>query len=750
MSTRRTRIRHRNRRRGSSRLVIILFGSLLALGGVAAASILGWVIAIASTGPDISDLTARQNGRSSQVFAADGTSLGFIQSTVVRQEISSDQIPEDVRNATVAVEDRRFYQHKGVDFEGVVRAGFANVTNGGTVQGGSTLTMQLIKNLYASNERNITRKIREAKLAEELENVHPGREGKRWILDKYLNNVSYGAAGGQEVLGIQAAARAYYNKPARNLSLSEAAMIAGLPQAPSQYNPLLSPEKALARRNDVLRRMRDQGMITASQYEAAAKADLGVHPSRYYSTRTEGYVFDYVKKQLTERYGEKAVREGGLKVYTTIDLKLQRAARKAIAQNLTIPDPPSSAIVTMDPATGQIKAMATSANYGQRKFNFAAQGRRQPGSTAKTFVLMAAVRRGVRPDSTSYVSKPLNITSGPYGSPFSPLKVKTYDGSYGGSMNLTTATLKSDNSVYMQLAIDLGIKDVEKAAVDMGIPSRALHGHIGEALGGFTSGITPLEAATAYSTIANGGYRNTPTLISRVRFPKSDRYPNGKTFDLGHPKRAKTFQNGVTGEVTRILEKNVQGGTGTKAQIQCPAAGKTGTTDNFRDAWFSGFTPRLATSVWVGYPDRQVEMRSQYFGSPVAGGSFPAAIWGSYMKVAVAGKPCGTWRKITEPVTAAPFRGRYSKSGGEGTGDEMGTTPDDAKKTSPGGGNGVDGGGTTKKPGSGGGNGGGNGTQGGLGGGTAGGGTAGGGGGTGGTGGGGGTPGGGGIVVPAQ
>lgn len=692
MSTRRTRIRHRNRRRASSRLVVVLFSALLAVVGLGFASVVGWIVAIASTGPNIKDLEPRQNGTSSAVYAADGTRLGFIQSPIVRQPISSDQITEEIRNATVAVEDRRFYQHKGVDFEGVVRAAFSNITSGKTVQGGSTLTMQLIKNLYAGKERNFTRKIREAKLAEELENIHPGREGKRWILDKYLNNVSYGAAGGQEILGIQAAARAYYGKPARNLSLAEAAMIAGLPQAPSQYNPLLAPKAALTRRNDVLLRMRQQAMITQAEYDEAVDAPLGVRPSQYFSTRTEGYVFDYVKKQLTQEYGAKVVAEGGLKVYTTIDLKLQRAARKAMSETLTIADPPSSAIVSMDPATGQIKAMASSASYGDRKFNLASQGRRQPGSTFKTMALMAAVRKGVRPESTNYVSKPLDIKTSPYG----PIKVKTYDNSYGGSMNLVRATLKSDNSVYMQLALDIGPENVKKAAVDMGIPSRVLRGYPAEALGGLTSGITPLEAATAYSTIANGGFRNTPTAISRVVFPKSERYPSGKTFDLGHPKRAKTFLNGVTGEVTKILEQNVKGGTGTRAQIQCPAAGKTGTTDNFRDAWFSGFTPRLATSVWVGYPDRQIEMRTQFFGAPVAGGSFPAAIWGAYMKTAVAGKPCGEWKKITEPVTAEAYKGKYARTGGDGTGDELGTTPDDPNGTTPDGGNGVDGG--TKKP----------------------------------------------------
>lgn len=709
MSLRRTRIRHRNRRRGPSRLVVLLFGSILAAGGLAVGSVVGWIVVVAITGPNIDELKPRVNGTSSQVFAADGTRLGFIQSPSVRQPIASNLIPESIRQATVAIEDRRFYQHRGVDFEGVVRAALSNVTSGETVQGGSTITMQLIKNLYAGNERNLTRKIREAKLAEELENVHSGREGKRWILDKYLNNVPYGTSGGQEVLGIQAAARAYYSKPARELTLAESALIAGLPQAPSLYNPLIYPDAARARRNDVLSRMRAENMITQADYEQARSAELSLNPSGYFSKRSEPYVFDYVKKQLTELYGPRVVAEGGLKVYTTIDLRLQRAARTAMKSTLTLPDAPSSAVVSVDPETGRIKAMASSATYDDRQYNLATQGRRQPGSTFKTMALMAAVRRGVRPESTFYVSKPIKITDGPYASPASPIEVKTYDNSYGGSMNLVTATLKSDNAVYMQLALDVGPLKVDKAAVDMGVPSRLLHGYPGEALGGLSTGITPLEAANAYATIASGGYRNTPTAIDRVVFPRtSAQFPGGKTVDLGNPKRAKTFQNGVTGEVTKILARNVTGGTGTRAQIQCPAAGKTGTTDNFRDAWFSGFSPRLATSVWVGYPDRQIEMRSQYFGSPVAGGTFPAIIWGKYMRVALAGQSCGEWKKITEPVKADPFKGRYARQGGNGEGVKP-TTPEKTtpEKTTPEkkptktptktpttGGNGVDGGGT--------------------------------------------------------
>lgn len=676
MNLRRTRIRHRARRRGPSRLVVLLFGGLLALAMVAGVGVVGWVVAIAMTGPEIRELPRRDQGRSSVVYAADGTRLGFIQSRIVRQPVRSDEMADVVRDATVAVEDQRFYQHQGVDFEGVVRAAVRNLTSGKTVEGGSTLTMQLVRTLYATRERNITRKIREAKLAEELENAHPGTEGKRWILTEYLNNVPYGTAGGQEVIGVQAAARAYFSKPARDLHLDEAAMIAGLPQAPSQYNPLINPEAAKRRRDDVLRRMADQGMISREQAVDAQARDLGLKPSRFYSLRTEQHVFDYVRKQLVEKYGERRVEQGGLKVYTSIDLKLQRAARKAMAASLGAPGMPASAIVSIDPATGYIKAMANSKSYAQRKFNLAAQIKRQPGSTFKTMALMAAVRRGVNPDSTSYVSKPINIPNSPYG----PIKVKTYDDSYGGSMSLTRATLKSDNAVYMQLALDVGPETVKKAAVDMGIKSKLI-AVPAESLGGLERGVTPLEMANSYATIASGGYKNRPSMITKVVFPAANGNPSRTDKSLGRLKRAKTFQNGVTGIVTKILQQNVSGGTGGRAATQCPTAGKTGTTDNHADAWFAGFTPKLATAVWVGYEPDPVFMRSQFNGGSVAGGTYPAIIWGAYMKEALAGKDCGSFRPITEPVTASPFRGRYARSGGSGTGADTGDDSDEGTDT---------------------------------------------------------------------
>ena len=303
--------------------------------------------------------------------------------------------------------------------------------------------------------------------------------------------------------------------------------------------------------------------------------------------------------------------------------------------------------------------MASSADYGKSKFNLAAQGHRQPGSTFKIMALMTALRKGVNPQSTSYVSKPLKFNDPQWG----PIETKTYDGSYGGSMSLEQATLKSDNTVYMQLALDLGPPEVKQTAYDMGIKTH-LDGYPAESLGGLTIGVSPLEMANAFATIASGGIRNRPTAITKITFPDGhSELP--KRFKV---KRTRAFEDGVAAEATRILVKNIQGGTGTKANIGCPAGGKTGTTDEFNDAWFVGFTPRLATATWVGYPNAQIQMKTEYHGGSVAGGTFPAEIWGDYMK-AVKGKFCGDFKPPKTPFHSSPFFGKYSRGGGRGTGD---------------------------------------------------------------------------------
>jgi penicillin-binding protein 1A len=533
--------------------------------------------------------------------------------------------------------------------------------------------MQLVRNLYISNEKTWKRKITEAKLAEELENVHTGEAGKNWVLTKYLNVIPYGTTNGTTAVGIEAASRMFFDKPAKNLKLDEAALLAGLPQAPSSYNPFYAPERALARRNDVLRRMAKQKMISAETAQEAQDRPLGVKPgNRFYTQRRESFFFDYVKQELIDRYGVAEVRRGGLKVRTTIDLKLQQAARKAISETLTFANPPSSAIVTVDPSNGYIRAMASSADYGRSKFNLAAQGRRQPGSTFKTMGLIAALDAGVSP-STQWTSRPLKFTDPVYG----PIDVKTYSNSYKGRISLSSATLSSDNSVYQQLALDLGPDKVKKAARELGIKSK-LNAYPSEILGGLERGVSPLEMANAYATIASGGWRNRPKAITRVTFS------DGRVSNWGKPARHKAFSDGVTYEATKILQQNMTSGTGTGAQIGCPAAGKTGTTDQNVDAWFVGYTPNLSTAVWVGYPgpERRIPMEPPTTPISVAGGTYPATIWGKYMKVAKKG--CGEFPKPKQAFQTKSFSAKYQqmqpepKATDEGEGDEA--KPEEKKR----------------------------------------------------------------------
>lgn len=622
-------------------------------GLIAILALAGYVLAVGASAPPLDSLKPINQGSSSAVYAADGSRLGYIPSDEIRTPISFSKIPDWMKDATIAIEDERYYQHGGIDYEGIVRAAFKDIKAGRTLEGASTITQQLVRNLYIGHKRTIQRKIREAKLADELERRH----SKRWILQAYLNSVAYGTIDGQTAVGIQAAAQTFFSKSARDLSLEEAALLAGLPQAPSDLNPFQNPKGALERRNRVLAKMAKLRYVSPEAAAAAAARPLGIKRGYLYTRIREPFFFDYVKQQLIEKFGVNTVRKGGLKVYTTVYPKLQQTARDAIDSTLPYSTDPSSAVVTIDPRTGYIRAMASGSNYKHHEFNLAAQGRRQPGSAFKTFVLTTAVKRGINPAGTTYVSRPLDLTTTDYG----PWKVQTYDHTYGGAMNLVRATLRSDNSVYAQLDLDLGPKSVADTAKEMGITTK-LDGYPAEGLGGLRRGVSPLEMANAYATLASGGMRNKPIAIKRVAFPDGDKV------DVSKPKRERVLSDAVAYEVTKILKQNVQMGTGTAANFGCPAAGKTGTTDNFNDAWFVGFTPYLSTATWVGYPNALREMRSVH-GISVAGGTFPAQIWHKFMLTAH-GTDCGDFTPATTQITWTPFFGKYQSSGrygGSGT-----------------------------------------------------------------------------------
>src|SRR4051812_33150284 len=655
----------RRRRRGGVRSRMLLaLGVLATIAVIGVLSLAGYVLAIAATAPDLSELKPADKGQISVVYAADGSRLGFVQSDTLRRVVPWGEMPADLRRATVAIEDERFYKHKGVDVNAIVRAGIKNLESGETVQGGSTITQQLVRALYIKDpKRNFARKIREAKLASELEKKH----SKSWILHSYLNAVPYGTVQGRTAIGAEAAAVTFFDKHAKDLTLEESALLAGLTQAPSEYNPFRNPQAAIERRNEVLKKMLDNGYITDSQYQEAAGAPLHLKRGHRYERRREPYFFDYMQEQLIERYGVGVVRRGGLRIHTTIQPKTQDQAREAINSYYADPSGPSSAIVAIDPADGKIRAMASSGTYRDRTFNIAAEGHRQPGSAFKTMVLTTAIRKGIDPDTTYYTSKPLHIDDPLYGK----WDVKTFGNTYIGTVSLTRATLSSDNTVYAQLILDVGPKKVCETAKLLGITTK-LDCYPAEGLGGLTRGVTTLEMADAYATLASGGVRHRPTAIERVVFP------DGKSENLSSAEGKRVLTDGEAAEVTRVLKENVQGGTGTAANYGCPAAGKTGTTDEAKDAWFVGYTPHLSAAVWVGYPDAGIAMPG------AQGGTYAAPVWHAFMEPAH-GTFCDDFPQPTEPAQLSPYFGKYARTGSSGSGQYYApstggtTTPPDQK-----------------------------------------------------------------------
>jgi penicillin-binding protein 1A len=622
---RRRRAMRRRSRRGVIAMLAVLVLLLAALGAGGAASVFAF-----GSSCDLGSLQPVAIGQNSFVYANDGSLLGVIPAERNRQPVPLSQMSPWVAKATVAIEDRRFYAHGGLDPEGIARALWANFKAREVVQGGSTITQQLVRNLYpVSRERTVERKLKEACLAIKLNR----NRSKEWILSTYINQVYYGNL----AYGIEAAAQTYFSKPSKWLSISEAALLAGLTQAPSAFDPFANPRVARARRNQVLLAMRDIGSITAYQYARARKLPLRLKPGNLYDEIREPYFFGFVRDRLIEAYGAERVRSGGLRVYTTIIPRYQRLAERAIRETLTEPTDPAAAVVSIDPRSGAIRAMAAVIPGRRRnEFNLLSQARRQPGSTFKTFVLTAAVEQGIDPAANSYVSAPFTYRPVENGNceDGSWWCVKTYDSSYSGWSTIEQATLRSDNSVYAQLTLDVGPARVAATAREMGVRSPLdVNGAYVPSMGLGSIAVSPLDLASGYATLAAGGIYSQPRAIRKVVLP------NGKE-DAGwsSPKRKRVLSDGVAYTVTKILEENMLYGTGTRASIGRPAAGKTGTTDRHADAWFAGYTPELETTVWVGYTKGEIPMENVH-GIAVSGGSFPAEIWRLFMEQALANRP---------------------------------------------------------------------------------------------------------------
>ncbi len=603
-------------------------------------------------------------GQNSRILDKDGRLLGVIAAEQNRQVVSLSAMSPWIGKATVAIEDRRFYEHPGIDYEGIVRAAVSNVEAGSIQEGGSTLTQQLVRNLFIDNERSFNRKVKEACLALKLDEAWE----KDQILQEYLNTVYYG----HRAYGVQAAAQTYFSKNAKNLTLSEAALVAGLPQAPTAFDPFEQPRAAVGRRNAVLRAMFEAGYIEQERFEKASSAEINLKPGKFFAERREPLFFSFVRDELVREYGTNLVRNGGLTVTTTIDKRLQDLAEDAILEHLNVAGDPAAAIVSIAPGSGDIVAMAQAQKGVIRgQFNYATQGQRQAGSSFKTFVLVEAIRRGVNPETTYYDSAPFRWQPVPGGEVWEP---KTYDNSYVGPISLTRATLRSDNAVYARLTLDVGPEGVAQVARKMGINRSELKPVASIGLG--ANGVTVLEMASGYATLAAGGKFRQPRAIRRVEFANGQIDKQG-SFRNNEGKQV--IPDWVAAETTRILQQNVLGGTGTAARLPdgWRAAGKTGTTDDHTDAWFTGYTPRLATAVWVGYPKTTQKRMLGVHGINVAGGTFPARIWGTYMTAALANIVPTAFPSPRRAPAWTSWKGQYAFTGDPTTTDETETETDE-------------------------------------------------------------------------
>jgi penicillin-binding protein 1A len=580
----------------------------------------GLVRAVASEIPSL-DPAAQRSEVDTVVYASNGrTVLAVLRGNESRVLVDTEDIAPIMRHAIVSVEDKRFFEHDGIDLRGVLRALWADIRNRSIVEGGSTITQQFVKNAYIRNERSFARKVREAALAWQLEEQW---QDKDRILTAYLNTIYFGNG----AYGIQQASRTYFKKGAKYLELHEAALLAGLPADPARYDPVTNPRSAKERRRYVLALMHEQGKITKADFEHASRAPLP-RPEDVRLPGTGGtaqYFVNYVKDQLVDQYGAGKVFGGGLRVTTTIDLELQERARAAIEKVLKDPDLPAAALVAIDQKTGAVRAMFGGRNFRESQFNLAAQAERQPGSAFKPLVLATAMREGISP-STEIVSRPVSIDAGDR-----VWRVTNYDKTYLGSVSLERGLVSSDNSVYAQLTDLVGPAAIARTAHDLGIQS-PLDPYFSIGLG-LAAEVNPLEMARAYATIANEGRRvdgsifgDRPRVVERVLRIKSGRV------DANEPLPTQVLEPGEANVLTDIMTDVVRLGTGRRASVPgMHVAGKTGTTDNYADAWFVGYTPELVVAVWVGYPDRLRPMLTEFNGEPVTGGTLPAMIWKEFV-----------------------------------------------------------------------------------------------------------------------
>ena len=621
--------RHGRRSVAATALIVIAIGfaAVVASGGVGATLYVSDVL----KGYDLKTLKPHYPGVTTRIFDRNGNLLALIPSIENRTPVTSSEISPLLKTATVDVEDKRFYQHGGVDYQGVLRAAYEDVTAGGVVQGASTIEQQLVRNVYLNDEQSLTRKLREAYLATQMAD----QWSKDKILTTYLNTIPYGPV----TYGCEAAAAAFFNTHCSNLSLGQAALIAGLPQSPTEYNPRLHPAAAKARRNQVLAAMYAAGHISLHQFNAATARGLGLKKPTKSTRIRQPYFVEYVRQLLKRKYGKFAVKRGGLQVKTTLDPLVQNDAREAITNTRTFANAPAAAMVANDPRSGEILAMQSTTDYTESKFNLAVDAKRQAGSTFKTYGLLAAmVDFGIDPYTTQYATSPLeNYPLVPGATDPNELwTVNNAETTTATVLPLDQALEASVNAVFARLSIDIGAYNVANMAYKLGIPKSDNLPEVPSVILG-SGAVSPLDMTHAYSTIAANGVRRPLLAVTKVT-----KYSGG--VDKTKPgKGVAVVPDGATADVTKFLDANVHSCcTGLNAQVfpYRAQAGKTGTTDDHTDAWFCGYTPNLAACVWVGYPKGEIAMDlGGPIGGPAFGGGYPATIWSRFATAVFAHEP---------------------------------------------------------------------------------------------------------------
>jgi penicillin-binding protein 1A len=569
--------------------------------------------------------------QSSTIYANDGTQLATLDAGEHRIDVPFRKIAPVMRDAVVAIEDHRFWDHPGVDVRAVLRALQRDAEDGRIREGGSTITQQYVRTVMLGREQTVHRKVREAVLAVQIEQ----RYTKREILQRYLNTIYFGNG----AYGVEAAADRYFGTSASKLTLPQAALLAAVIRAPEGYNPYVRPKAARERRNVVLATMAKYGYTTDATAKHAMRAPLGIsdrtwkHPSLapYFVEQVKAFVLDHREFGATAGDRRRLLFQGGLHIETTLDPRAQALAEDAVAKVLVDrAHDPAAALVAIDPTTGYVKAYVGGRDYyGSEpwaKFDLASQARRQAGSSFKPFVLATALMEGVSP--AKKYDAPAEITIPQRGQ--APWVVHNYDGEGGGRMDLVDATVKSVNTVYAQLITEVGPDQVVKLASKMGVRSQ-LAPYPSTALG--TNGVSALDMASAYTGFAADGLHSEPVFVTKVTAP------DGTVLYEHTPQRTRVLDANIAREVNGVLEQVVSRGTGVNARIGRPVAGKTGTGEEWRDAWFVGSTPQLTAAVWVGFPDGERSMVPPATRDKVTGGTWPAQIWGLFAGADLAETP---------------------------------------------------------------------------------------------------------------